>query len=255
MKLGEMTWPEIDGLDRRRIVAVYPIASFEQHGDHLPLLTDTLECEGIAAAMDERIGDRIVLLPTQWLGYSFHHVHFGGSLTATSRTHVSMVVETVDCLVRAGFDKVLIVNGHGGNQADMRVALQELRELRMGARVYGASWWEVAQAGLDEVRTAGPDGSGHAGETETSLMLHLHPGLVRTDRMTRGGARAPSAHESQVQRFHMLEEVSPRGQFGDPTAASAEKGERMLRAIVDSLCEIVDDILSGRLEPQPGRES
>ena len=254
MKLGEMTWPEIDDLDRHRIVAVYPIASFEQHGDHLPLLTDTLECEGIAAAMEERIGDRIVVLPTQWLGYSFHHIHFGGSLTATSRTHVSMIVETIDGLVRAGFDKVLIVNGHGGNQADMRVALQELRERHMEARVYGASWWEVAQAGLDEVRTAGTDGSGHAGETETSLMLHLHPGLVRTGRMSRGGVRAPSAHESQVQRFHMLEEVSPRGQFGDPAAASAEKGERMLKAIVDSLCEIVDDILSGRLEPQPARE-
>ena len=193
MKLGEMTWPEIDDLDRERFVALYPIASFEQHGDHLPLLTDTLECEGITAAMDRRVGDRIVVLPTQWLGYSFHHIHFGGSLTATSRTHVSMVVETIDGLVRAGFHNILILNGHGGNQADMRVALQELRERHMEARVYGASWWEAAQAGLDEVRTAGPDGSGHAGETETSLMLHLHPGLVRTDRMTRGGVRAPSA--------------------------------------------------------------
>ena len=255
MKLGEMTWPEIGDLDRERFVAVYPIASFEQHGDHLPLLTDTLECEGITAAMEERAGDRIVVLPTQWLGYSFHHIHFGGSLTATSGTHVSMIVETVDGLLRAGFDKVLILNGHGGNQADMRVALQDLRERHMEARVYGASWWEVAQAGLDEVRTAGADGSGHAGETETSLMLHLHPGLVRTDRMTRGGVRAPSAHESQVQRFHMLEEVSPRGHFGDPTAASAEKGERMLEAIADCLCEIVDDILRGRLEPQPGRDT
>ncbi len=254
MKLGEMTWPEIRELDRERFVAVYPIASFEQHGDHLPMLTDTLECEGIAAAMDERVGDRIVVLPTQWLGYSFHHMRFGGSLTATSQTHVGLLVETIGGLVRAGFDKVLIVNGHGGNQADMRVALQDLRERHMEARVYGASWWEVAQPGLDEVRTAGPDGSGHAGETETSLMLHLYPHLVRGDRRARGGVRAPSAHQGQVQRFHMLDEVSPRGHFGDPGAASAEKGERMLGAIVDSLCEIVDDILAGRLEPQPTRE-
>ena len=255
MKLGEMTWPEIRELDRERFVAVYPIASFEQHGDHLPMLTDTLECEGITAALDERVGDRIVVLPTQWLGYSFHHMHFGGSLTATSQTHVGLLVETIDGLVRAGFDKVLILNGHGGNQADMRVALQDLRERHMEARVYGASWWEVAAAGLDEVRTAGPDGSGHAGETETSLMLHLYPHLVRNGRRARGGTRAPSAHQGQVQRFHMLDEVSPRGHFGDPTAASPEKGERMLGAIVDSLCEIVDDILAGRLEPQTPRES
>ena len=86
-------------------------------------------------------------------------------------------------------------------------------------------------------------------------MLHLHPELVRPARPARGGVRAPSAHESRVQRFHMLEEVSPRGHCGDPGAASAEKGERMLKAIVDSLCEIVDDILSGRLEPQPAGQS
>ena len=80
------------------------------------------------------------------------------------------------------------------------------------------------------------------------------PGPGAPPRPDRGGVRAASAHESEVQRFHMLEEVSPRGHFGDPTAASAEKGERMLGAIVDSLCGIVDDILSGRLEPQPARE-
>jgi creatinine amidohydrolase len=235
-------------------VAVYPIASFEQHGHHLPLLTDTLQCDAIVGGMEDRVGDRIVTLPTQWLGHSFHHMRFGGSLTATSQTHIRLIVETVEGLLKAGFDKVLIINGHGGNQADMRVALQDLRERHIDARVYGASWWEVAAVGLDEVRTAGPDGSGHAGETETSMMLHLHPDLVRTDRLHAGGARPDSDHGGQIQRFHMIDEVSPRGNFGDPTVASADKGQRMLQAVVDSLCEVVDDILSGRMDPQPTKD-
>ena len=98
MKLGEMNWPAIDELDKGSVVAVFPIASFEQHGWHLPLLTDTIETTGIVDRLDARIGKRVVCLPTQWLGYSLHHMRFGGSLTATSQTHSHMIVETVDSL-------------------------------------------------------------------------------------------------------------------------------------------------------------
>ena len=126
--------------------------------------------------MDSKIGDRIVCLPTQWLGCSFHHMNFGGSLTATSQTHIQMLVETIDGLIQAGFD-----------QADLKVALQNLKESHDQARVYGASWWHVAPE-LDEIREAGPDGSGHAGETETSIMLALRPDPVQTDRLHADGA-------------------------------------------------------------------
>lgn len=246
MKLGEMNWPAVGDLDRGRFVAVFPIASFEQHGLHLPLLTDTIETSGIVDRLDARAGDRIVCLPTQWLGYSFHHMRFGGSLTATSDTHIRVLVETVDGLVGAGFDKVLVVNGHGGNQADLRVALQNLKEKHAEARVYAASWWEVAATQLDTIRQAGPV-SGHADEMETSLMLALRPDLVRTDRLHADGVQPESAHRGSVTRFRRIDEQSRRGNVGDPTCATADKGERMLAVIVDGLAEVVDDILAGRL--------
>ena len=106
MKLGEMNWPDIRDLDKGNLVAVYPIASFEQHGLHLPLLTDTIQLDALVERMDGRLSSRIVCLPTQWLGYSFHHMNFGGSLTATSHTHIQMLVETIDGLIAAGFDKI-----------------------------------------------------------------------------------------------------------------------------------------------------
>ncbi len=247
MKLGEMNWPDIQKLDRGGLVGVYPIASFEQHGPHLPLLTDTLETAEIVDRLDQRIPDQVVCLPTQWLGYSFHHMRFGGSLTATSETHIQVIVETVSGLIGAGFNKVLIVNGHGGNQPDLRVALQHLKEQHDGARVYGASWWEVAAARLDEIKEAGSAGSGHAGEMETSLMLAIHPDLVKTDRFRDNSIQPESEYASSVVQFRRMDEWSEPGHWGDPTVATAHKGEQMLTAIVDSLEQIVCQIRSGSL--------
>ena len=127
MKLGELTWPEVKELDKEKLVPVYPIASFEQHGPHLPLLTDTLETADIVERLDRRLPDDVVCLPTQWLGYSFHHKRLA-CVTATSDTHINLITETVGCLIEAGFPQVMIVNGHGGNEADMAVALQKLKE-------------------------------------------------------------------------------------------------------------------------------
>ena len=246
MKLGEMNWPDVAGLDRSSLVAVFPIASFEQHGHHLPFLTDTIETQGVVDDLDARIPDRVLCLPTQWLGYSFHHMRFGGSLTATSDTHIRLITETVDGLVHAGFPRILVVNGHGGNQANLNVALQMLKEKHDGTCVLGASWWEVAAEALDRIKEAGPTGSGHAGEMETSLMLSLRPDLVRTDRLQADGRRPASVHGGSVQRFRRIDEQTERGVYGDPTAGSAEKGERMRAAAVDALVEVVDDMLADR---------
>jgi creatinine amidohydrolase len=246
MKLGEMNWPDVAELDREAIVAVFPIASFEQHGHHLPFLTDTIETTGVVDRLDARMADRVLCLPTQWLGYSFHHMNFGGSMTATSETHIRMIVETVDGLVRAGFPRVLILNGHGGNQADLKVAQQILKEKHDATCILGASWWEVAAEALDQVKETGPTGSGHAGEMETSLMLALRPDLVRTDRLQDDGWLPASRHGGRVQRFRRIDEQTHRGVYGNPTAGSADKGERMLTVVVDSLVEIVEDMLADR---------
>ena len=115
------------------------------------------------------------------------------------------------------------------------------------ARVWATSWWEVAGSRLDAIKEAGPTGSGHAGEMETSLMLVLRPDLVLTDRLQADGFDPDSDYRDHVTRFLRIDEQSERGNYGDPTVASAEKGERMLAAVVDSLAEVVDDILADRL--------
>ena len=128
MILGELNWLDFKALDKGKLVAVYAIASFEQHGHHLPFLTDTMETDEIVRRLDSRLPDDVVCLPTQWLGYSHHHRRYPGSLTATSDTHINLVVETIGCLIESGLPNVLVINGHGGNKANLRVALQKLKE-------------------------------------------------------------------------------------------------------------------------------
>ena len=246
MKLGELTWPEVKELDKEKLVPVYPIASFEQHGPHLPLLTDTLETADIVERLDRRLPDDVVCLPTQWLGYSFHHKRLA-CVTASSDTHINLITETVGCLIEAGFPQVMIVNGHGGNESDMAVALQKLKEKYEEARVYGVSYWKVAQERLDQIREAGPHGWGHAGEMETSMMMVIRPDLVKGEVPARDGWHPESAHGEQVEQFLRIDEMTKQGVYGDPTYGTAAKGERMLEAAAESLAEVVRDIQSGRL--------
>ena len=248
MKLSEMTWPDVAALSKETVV-VFPIASLEQHSHHLPFFTDSLILGSIVDEVEQRIGDRILVLPLQWLGYSYHHTPFGGTVTAASDTHIALLVETVESLVRPGFSRFLILNGHGGNISDMGVALQKLKERHPKAHVWGTSYWNVARSEIEAIRESPIGGIGHAGEMETSLMLHLYPHLVRRDRMEPDGFPSKSQfglkdmfEVGTVSGFPMFDECTRHGGFGDPSSASKEKGVRFLRAIVDKVIVVIEDI-------------
>ena len=244
MKLAELTWPDLEQVSRDTVV-IYPIAAFEQHGPHLPFITDTAEVQAIVDRLDAEIPDEILCLPAQWLGYSPHHMRFKGTVTARSETHINMIFDTVSSMVSAGFGKIAIVNGHGGNIANMNVALQRLLEECPEAKVYGTSWFIYGEVG--EIREAGPHGWGDAGEMETSVMMALHPDLVREDRLQKDGHPPRGELAAQVARYRWMHESTDRGVYGDPTFGTAEKGERFLSAAVEVLVRIVGEIRQGEL--------
>ncbi len=244
MKLAQLNWPDMEKVARDTVV-VFPIGAFEQHGPHLPFITDTAEVTAIVERLDEEIPDQVLCLPTQWLGYSPHHMKFKGTITARSETHINMIVDTVASMASADFAHVLIVNGHGGNIANMNVALQRLLEQCPETRIYGTSWFTYDEVGA--IREAGPHGWGHAGEMETSVMIALHPDLVQADHFEKDGRPLQSELAAHVQRYRWIHESTDRGNYGDPTFGSAEKGERFLKAAVDTLVRIVADIRKGHL--------
>src|SRR5919201_238863 len=180
--LGLLSWSEVEALDRERTVAVLPTAAVEQHGPHLPLDTDTFLCTRVveAAAAQAQAGGPVLVAPALAFGSSAHHMAFAGTLTLAPATFLTCVVDLCGSLVAHGFRRLLVVNGHGGNSALVREAVQQLA---VDSRVLAAAadYWVLARETAAEVRDSPPGGMAHACEFETSLMLYLRPELVRTE--------------------------------------------------------------------------
>ncbi len=253
MKLEQLTWPDIKSLDQKEMAVVLPVAAVEQHGHHLPLGTDSYITTGISESLDGAASDRILLLPTQKVGSSPHHLVFPGTLTLSSRTFLDVICETVESLEEAGFTKFILLNGHGGNQALLNVAVQEIRLKNPHVQALHATYWPLAAKEFAEIRDSEAGGMGHAGEMETSVMLKLHPDLVKKHLYVKDGESCPSEfdHKDMLQPgkvgvFRFWDEWSETGVLGDPTKATAEKGERFIEAATRALVKLVDDLLAGK---------
>jgi creatinine amidohydrolase len=238
MKLAEMTWPEMARVDREKTLLLAPYAACEQHGPHLPFFVDTLLCTAVAEGVERALPERVLLLPTQWLGASAHHLPFFGTLTADLEQHVDLMVHPLSHYLAGGWKRLLILNGHGGNIDTYHLALRKLHERFPDAQLMGASYWEIAHAEIAE-RLKGPRKSvGHACEAETALMLAVRPDLVRMDlredcqMVTAAGIGAAYVPTNMQGRTR-------RGVVGYPTHATKEQGEEMLGAIIERVAAAV----------------
>jgi len=197
-----------------------PLGSTEQHGPHLPLDTDTRIATAVASAVAARLSEDPELTwlaaPAIAYGASGEHQSFPGTISIGTDALTTLLVEygrSATCWAR----RLLFVNGHGGNIAALNQAVGLLR--REGR---DAAWCPCAVTG----------GDAHAGHTETSVLLHISPSDVRTDRW-RAGNSAPLSELLPSMRSGGVAAVSEVGVLGDPTTATAADGERMLAAMVD----------------------
>jgi len=248
MIFAEMTAPEIRRLPRESTLIVAPIAATEQHGPHLPVATDAILAGAVAEGVGRALGERALILPVLWLGASDHHLPFGGTLTASLPTYERMLVELLTPLLRDGFRRALILNGHGGNNDPLRVALRRLDVGFPLAILAGSAYWDLAAPGLAAVCDGPLKEMGHACEIETSLMLHLRPDLVRSPLIRDEPDTTPHGlrHLTWARDFGRR---TDRGVVGHPEAASAEKGRQMLEAAVDGVAGAARAVLD---LPLPG---
>ena len=242
MKLGDLTAPAIRALDRGATLVVAPIAACEQHSDHLPVFTDSILCGAVADGVDAALGPRALTLPLLWLGASEHHLPFGGTLTATLPTYENMLVELLTPLLRDGFRRVLLLNGHGGNIDPLRVALRRLAADFPDAILTGAAYWELAGLELAALCEGPRKVMGHACEIETSMMLALRPDLVRADRIRDDPDTTP-VDLASVFRAVDFGRRTDHGAVGHPERASAEKGRAMLDAVVGRVSAVARRLL------------
>ncbi|MBI3409402.1 MAG: creatininase family protein [Planctomycetes bacterium] len=242
MKFHEMTWPDIRQLPRDKTLVLVPIAACEQHGPHLPTFTDTILVTGVAEGVERRVPERVLLLPTLWFGASHHHLRFGATLSANVDTHVDMLCDLVEPLLGDGFERLLILNGHGGNIDTMQLALRRMQPRFHGKQMTAASYWDLAGKELAALAEGARKNMGHACEFETSMVMALRPDLVRKEKIEDD----PPLADPMLRGLFLAEDMkqrTQRGAVGFPELATPEKGRRFLNAAIDRAVEVIAALL------------
>lgn len=229
MKLAEMTWEEVDGLDRSQVVLI-PTGSLEQHGPHLPLFTDSILVSHVAEQIDLACKSEVLVTPTIWLGASAHHLAFSGSLTASMSGYIDTLQQVIESLCQHGFQKFFVINGHGGNTELNGIALRELKSRYPERSFAHAGYFGFGDAKAAEILEGPLKGIRHACEAETSMMLSVRPDLVRMDRARNDGLTAVPGVVGLVTTF---DEITAKGNLGYAELGTAEKGQALLAACID----------------------
>ncbi|MEX0819511.1 MAG: creatininase family protein [Pirellulaceae bacterium] len=247
MKFHEMTSGQLEAVKHDKVVVVLPITAVEQHGPHLPTGTDTIIGEAVAGAVEQRLPDSVLLLPTMWLGASSHHLRFGATLTAGLPTYITMLCEIIQPLLLDGYRRVLLLNGHGGNIDPMKVALRRLQPDFPDTLLTAGCYWSPGDAEIVKLLEGEDKFVGHACEFETSMIMHLRPELVDTARLAHAGDWLPD----QVQGMFVCRDMMQRtqaGATGRADLASADKGAALFDAVVSGVERFVQAVLT---EPLP----
>ncbi len=237
MQLSESTWPQIRDLDTD--LAVIPVGSTEQHGPHAPLGTDALTAEAVAAAgvevYKEQTGTDVPIAPVIPVGIAEEHRAFDGTLWVSPDTFRAYVRETAESFAHHGFDRLVFVNGHGGN-------VTALRELSGDISRHGEAY-AVACTWFDSVDSEIT--MGHGGPRETAVVRHIRPDLINESAAETAGEHASDHWGEWVAGVNLAydsNEFSKNGVVGDPGEASAEEGEQLVAQAAGALCELLEAV-------------
>lgn len=241
--LAEMTREQI--AERApEAIAVLPTASVEQHGPHLPVITDTLLCGTVAQRAAEAVGDKanVIVAPVLCFGNSHHHRPFAGVLSLASHTFITVVTEVLEGLVLSGFRKLVILNGHGGNtDSNAVVGLDFVHRLNHEVTIASGPYWDIARPALTEKGLIASElVPGHAGQFETAMVMAIRPDLVNQA----GLGRVEDLSKKKEGLFRPLTGAtvqshgawaSSPGYTDYPAAATPEHGQAMLEVTVQAV--------------------
>src|SRR6187402_563877 len=145
MRFEELTSPEVAALDRDRTVLILPLGSVEQHGRHMPLGTDTMLAHAVSLAAAGQLAD-VAVLPPPWYGFSAHHMRFAGTVTLRAETMHALVEDIAASVVAHGFRRLVLLNGHGGNNGIIDVLASKLGHRFHGkARIAALTYFQLAR--------------------------------------------------------------------------------------------------------------
>lgn len=249
--MHEVDWARMKAQDLRALadqnaVVILPVASIEQHGPHLPVMTDTRLGYEVAIRAARKAYDQrpTVVAPVVWSGLSEHHMPFGGTLTLSHDTFRRVLRDLILCLARLGFRDILISNSHGGNIIAMQQIIDELAP-DMAVTLVGTTYPTEAGAALSDL-LEDQSGMQHACEAETSMMMACEPDLVDSSdlaALANNSDDGPSflrAGQASY-RWRPFAHLTGNGVAGVPEKSNAQKGEALIEISAQALADLITD--------------
>lgn len=239
-----------------RTVALLPVAAIEQHGPHLPVRVDAAINAGIVAAAREVAADdlELLVLPAQNIGKSDEHGAFPGTLSIAHETLVRYWFDIAASVHRAGCRRIIVFNSHGGQPQLIDLLCRDLR-VRLGMLAVNCAWFNIID--MSDLFDATELRHGiHGGEVETSMMLHLHPGLVRmAEACNFHSIGADVERENEILRMEgavsvgwQTQDLNPTGACGDAGRADARRGAMLVARAARALATLVGEVSRYPLE-------
>ena len=243
--LAKMTWPEVEEILKETDIALVPIGATEQHGPALPVDNDAHIATEFTTRVAERIWSKqkVVVTPTIAFGYSPHHMQFKGTITLSESTLANMIVDICKSLEHHGFNRIILINGHGGNTTAISNALHEMNGV-VKAKIFSLDWWTIAADKIKEVATRP---TFHACDMETSVAWYLDQRVLDDKRVDEPGRSiipgfiepdmlAPPPRASAA---FMMKDITDSGVVGYSTKATKEKGKQIADVVLERLGEFI----------------
>ncbi len=240
----KLTRPEIEAYLEHDDIVLLPVGATEQHGRHLAIDTDSFISHEVASRIAEKSG--VLVAPVVPFGFSKSHMDFKGSISLNLDTLISVYKEVIQALHHHGFNKVVVINGHGGNIYAVNEAIRQIKQ-ETGKTVYNIpAWCADAGFGKSVVHVIKQEGGGHACEEETSTSLYLGQRVLMEKAVKwsppEGRSDFVKKYAGSYSTARMMNEVSEMGNTGDPTIATVEKGKILVDTLVDEVAEFIIEL-------------
>ncbi|MHA1136256.1 MAG: creatininase family protein [Candidatus Thorarchaeota archaeon] len=243
--LAKMTWPEVEALLKETDIALVPVGSTEQHGPALPVDNDAYIATELTLLLAEKMWSKqkVVVAPTITYGYSPHHMDFKGTITISESTLANVIIDVCKSLEHHGFKKIILVNGHGGNETALSNALHAMQGV-VDAKIFVVDWWGMGTAKIREVATPPVY---HACDMETSLAWHLGQRVLDDKRIDEPGRCIVSgfiepdmlAPPPRALTSYVMKDITDSGVVGYSTKATKEKGKQVADVVLEKLEEFI----------------
>lgn len=250
-RYNRLTWPEMNDAIGMQQLVILPTGSTEQHGRHLPLDTDEFLTESVCLEVGKRIPDKVLVLPPISYGLNRHHIDFPGTIHIEPDVFINFGLNITKSLAYHGFEKILIVNGHGSNSPLIELIARKT-VLETQSLCFATGYARFLMNAFNDIRES--EIMAHADEFETSLYLHLAGDRVQMDKAQEGNDRmgknlsSDSTGNYPIRFNDYWGRWSDLGVHGDPTVATAEKGRIIFEAAVDGLVNLVDELREWPIE-------